>query len=62
MIGPILVTLVVYTIVVSFLVILNRMLRSDENWNDPTAVQPKAAPVRVKSEAPDGGRLRPARA
>jgi predicted LPLAT superfamily acyltransferase len=62
MIGAIVVTLVVYTIVVSFLVVANRMLRSDENWIDPTAVQPAAAAVTVKSASPAGMRLQTARA
>jgi hypothetical protein len=40
MIGPILVTLLVAAIVITFITIVNRMLRSDENWNESNGVKP----------------------
>ena len=40
MIGPILVTLLVAVIVCSYMTIVNRMLRSDENWNESKEVKP----------------------
>jgi hypothetical protein len=54
MIGPILVTLLVAVIVSSFIAIVNRMLRSDENWNESKEMKPNvktAVPVSSWSPA-----------
>jgi hypothetical protein len=40
MIGPILVTLLVAVIVSSYILIVNRMLRSDEHWSESNQVKP----------------------
>ena len=40
MFGAIVVTLIVAVIVVGYMLIVNRMLRSDENWNDSTVRMP----------------------
>jgi hypothetical protein len=42
MIGAIVVTLVVFAIVGSYMAIVNRMLRSDEHWNESNIVRPAA--------------------
>ena len=40
MIGAIAVTLVVFSIVGAYMAIVNRMLRSDENWSESNIVRP----------------------
>ncbi len=45
MIGDILVTLLVAAIVVGYMTIANRMLRSGEHWSESNAVQPVAKPL-----------------
>ena len=46
MIGAIVVTLIVFAIVGSYMAIVNRMLRSDEHWGESNAAPPVAkAPV-----------------
>ena len=53
MIGPILVTLLVAIIVGSFIAIVNRMLRSDEHWNESNEVKPNVkATVPASNWAP----------
>ena len=53
MIGPILITLLVVVIVSSFITIVNRMLRSDEHWNEPNEVKPNVkAAVPASSWSP----------
>jgi hypothetical protein len=42
MIGAIVVTLIVYVIVGSYMAIVNRMLRTDEHWHESDMVQPVA--------------------
>jgi hypothetical protein len=45
MIGPILVTLLVAAIVGSFITVVNRMLRSDEHWNESSQLKPKVKAI-----------------
>lgn len=45
MIGDILVTLLVAAIVVGYMTIVSRMLRSAEQWSESNAVQPVAKPL-----------------
>ena len=45
MIGNILVTLLAAAIVVGYMAIVIRMLRSDEHWSESNAVQPAAKPL-----------------
>ena len=40
MIGPIIITLFVVAIVVGYMVIVNRMLRTDEYWNEANQAEP----------------------
>ena len=42
MIGAIVVTLIVYAIVGSYMTIVNRMLRSDEHWSESNIARPAA--------------------
>jgi hypothetical protein len=42
MIGPTIVFLCAASLVVTYIVVVNRMLRKDENWCDPTAYTPLA--------------------
>lgn len=42
MIGPTIVFLCAASLVVTYIVVVNRMLRKDENWSDPTAFKPLA--------------------
>ncbi|HWN93544.1 MAG TPA: hypothetical protein VNT99_00810 [Methylomirabilota bacterium] len=42
MIVAILVSLIVFAIVGSYMAIVNRMLRSDEQWSEPNMVKPAA--------------------
>ena len=47
MIGAIVVTLVVYAIVGAYMAIVNRMLRSDQHWNESNIVRPVTKPSAV---------------
>ena len=40
MLGPVIVTLVVFVLVASYIGIVNRMLRSDENWSESNQLKP----------------------
>ena len=44
MLGPVLVTLVVFVIVASYIGIVNRMLRSDEHWSESNHLKPVKKP------------------
>jgi hypothetical protein len=44
MIGAIVVTLIVYAIVASYMGIVNRMLRADEYWSESNQVKPPWKP------------------
>jgi len=51
MIGPILVTLLVAVIVGSFITVVNRMLRSDEYWNEAKDLTPSVKAVEPTAPA-----------
>ena len=40
MLGPVIVALVVFVLVASYIGIVNRMLRSDENWSESNQLKP----------------------